>query len=126
MVETHATSPSGRTPETAGWLAAGGLFAGVLASSCCILPLALLSLGVSGAWIGQLTALAPYQPLFLAMALVAVGFGFWRIYGPPARRCASDGACARGPGAATRAGLWLATLLVGAAVAVDLVVPLFV
>lgn len=126
MAVAHPSSTTVRAPETAGWLAAGGLLAGALASTCCILPLALLTLGVSGAWIGRLTALAPYQPLFLAVALLAVGFGFWRVYGPSARRCGTDGACAHGPSGATRAGLWLATLLVGAAVAVDVVVPLIV
>ena len=113
-------------PETSGWLAAGGLLGGVLASTCCILPLALLTLGVSGAWIGRLTALTPYQPIFLTVAVLFLGVGFWRVYGPPARRCAVDGSCARGPSRTTRVGLWLAAVLVGAALAVDLVVPLLV
>ena len=30
--------------------------------SCCVVPLALFALGVSGAWIANLTQLAPYQP----------------------------------------------------------------
>jgi hypothetical protein len=38
-------------------LAAGGIIGGILASSCCILPLVFFGLGVSGAWIGNLTAL---------------------------------------------------------------------
>lgn len=49
----------------------GSLLAAVAAVSgavgavaCCILPLALFTLGVTGAWIGALTALAPYQPVF--------------------------------------------------------------
>src|SRR5262245_16002083 len=42
-------------------MAAGGLVGALAASSCCILPLLLFSLGVSGAWIGNLTRLAPYQ-----------------------------------------------------------------
>src|SRR5215472_16544699 len=48
--------------------AVGGLMGAVAASSCCILPLLLFSLGVSGAWIGNLTRLAPYQPYFIAIA----------------------------------------------------------
>src|SRR5260221_7710285 len=43
-------------------VAAGGLLGAVAASSCCIVPLILFGLGVSGAWIGNLTRLAPYQP----------------------------------------------------------------
>jgi len=53
-----------------GALATGGV-AALLASTCCLGPLVLAALGVSGAWIGNLTALEPYRPLFLGAALVA-------------------------------------------------------
>jgi len=45
-------------------MAAGGLLGALAASSCCILPLTLFGLGMSGAWIGNFTQLAPYQPYF--------------------------------------------------------------
>ena len=35
--------------------ASGGLLGALAMSSCCILPLTLFSLGVTGAWIGNLT-----------------------------------------------------------------------
>jgi hypothetical protein len=47
-------------------VAAGGVFGALAASSCCIVPLVLFGLGISGAWIGNLTQLAPYQPYFIA------------------------------------------------------------
>src|SRR5258708_11919123 len=47
-------------------VAAGGILGALAASSCCIVPLILFSFGIGGAWIGNLTALAPYQPLFVA------------------------------------------------------------
>jgi mercuric ion transport protein len=47
-----------------GLAAAGGLLGALAASSCCIVPLALFTLGVGGAWIGNLAALEPYQPYF--------------------------------------------------------------
>ena len=50
-------------------MAAGGLLGAVAASSCCILPLALFGLGVSGAWIGNFTRLAAYQPLCVPKTL---------------------------------------------------------
>ena len=53
------------------WLIAGGVLGTFLASSCCILPLILISVGVTGAWIGQLTQLEPYKPVFM---LIAAGF----------------------------------------------------
>ncbi len=42
-------------------VAAGGILGALAASSCCILPLVLVlfSVGISGAWIGNLTELAP-------------------------------------------------------------------
>lgn len=46
-----------------GALFAGGL-AAILASTCCLGPLVLVALGFSGAWIGNLTVLEPYRPLF--------------------------------------------------------------
>lgn len=109
-----------------GMLAAGGIIAALGASSCCILPLVLFSLGVSGAWIGNLTALAPYQPAFFAAALAFLGFGFWRVYRRPASTCADGSACAR-PGSTrmTKIGLWAATGLVLAAVSFPYTAPLF-
>ena len=56
-------------------LAAGGMLGALAASSCCILPLALFSIGVSGAWIGNFTRLAPFQPCFVVAALVSLGAG---------------------------------------------------
>src|SRR5712692_9226659 len=46
-----------------GALFVGGL-AAILASTCCLGPLVLLMLGISGAWIANLTALEPYRPIF--------------------------------------------------------------
>ncbi len=65
MSELKSESKSGR-----GSLVAGGV-AAVLASACCLGPLVLISLGISGAWIGNLAALEPYRPWFIGAALVA-------------------------------------------------------
>ncbi|MBX9717248.1 MAG: mercury transporter MerT [Microbacteriaceae bacterium] len=95
-------------------LAAGGILAALGASSCCVLPLLLFTLGVSGAWIGNLTALAPYQPVFVAAALAFLAFGFWRTYRrPKVSDCAPDSFCARPTSnRLTKIGLWTATVLV--------------
>ncbi|GAA0738405.1 mercuric transporter MerT family protein [Sphingobium sp. SA2] len=105
-------------------LMAGGILAALGASSCCILPLVLFSIGVSGAWIGNLTALAPYQPVFVVAALVFLAVGFWRVYRQPKVDCAEGSACAR-PGASriAKIGLWAATVLVFAAMAFPYAVP---
>ncbi|HEY3383507.1 MAG TPA: mercuric ion transporter MerT [Vicinamibacterales bacterium] len=60
-------------------LVVGGL-AAILASTCCLGPLVLLVLGVSGVWIGNLTALEPYRPLFLGGAVVALVVAYRKIF----------------------------------------------
>lgn len=71
------------------------LAAGIGASSCCVLPFALFTFGIRGASIGNLTALAPYQPIFVALALTCLGAGFWRVYRRPKEPCAEGIYCAR-------------------------------
>lgn len=73
-------------------LAAGGV-AAALASTCCLGPLVLVTLGFSGAWIGNLTKLEPYRPLFIGTALVALYFAHRRIY-RPAAECEPGEVCA--------------------------------
>lgn len=107
-----------------GWVAAGGVLGAIGASSCCILPLALFSLGAGGAWIGNLTALAPYQPVFIAATLGFLGYGFYAVYWKPRRACADDAACARPlPNRIVKGALWIATALVAAAAAFPYVAP---
>ena len=87
-----AGSPSLRSGSGRGALLAGGV-AAILASTCCLGPLVLLTLGVSGAWIGNLTALEPYRPIFIviaAAALVVAGRRIWR----PQKACAPGEVCA--------------------------------
>jgi len=74
-------------------IAAGGLLGALAASSCCILPLVLFSLGVSGAWIGNFTRLAPYQPYFLAVTMGCLGYGYWLVYRSTKLACANGDAC---------------------------------
>ena len=63
------------------------------ASACCVGPLVLVALGLGGAWVSGLRALEPLFHVFVAAALVAFGYAFWRLYIAP-RRCAPDVACA--------------------------------
>jgi mercuric ion transport protein len=108
-----------------GLMAAGGLLGALAASSCCILPLALFGLGVSGAWIGNFTRLAPYQPLFIAATMAFLGYGYWLVYRSSRLACADGAACARPlPNRIVKAGLILATILVLAALGLDFFSPL--
>lgn len=109
-----------------GWFAAGGILGAVLASSCCIVPLALVTVGVSGAWIGNLTALEPYKPYFAAVTVVLIGLGFWHVYLKPKPACEDGTYCARPESARlTKTALWLATVLVLLAITINYWAPLF-
>ncbi len=86
------TAKSGSDHTGSGGLLVGGL-AAILASTCCLGPLVLVALGLSGAWIGNLTLLEPYRPLFIAGSLVALFFAGRRIF-RPARPCDPGEMCA--------------------------------
>jgi mercuric ion transport protein len=107
-------------------VAAGGVLGALAASSCCILPLVLFGLGVSGAWIGNLTRLAPYQPYFIVATVACLGAGYGLVYRSRKIACAGGEPCARSlPNRTVKIGLILATLLVISALALDFLGPLF-
>lgn len=75
----------------------GSLIAGALAaigaSICCVGPLVLLALGIGGTWVGSLTAMEPYRPIFIALTFLFLGLAFRRLYLVP-QVCAPGTACA--------------------------------
>nr|WP_295463217.1 mercuric transporter MerT family protein [Mesorhizobium sp.] len=106
--------------------AAGGVIGAILASTCCIAPLVLLTLGISGAWISNLTALEPYKPYFAAVALVFIGLGFRQVYFKARPACVEGTYCAKPESSRiTKTALWLATLLVILALTINWWAPLF-
>jgi mercuric ion transport protein len=101
----------------AGLAAAGGILAALGAAACCVVPFTLFLLGVTGAWIGDLTALEPYQPIFAGLALGFIGYGAYRVYRRPETACAEGSYCARPASSRlARIGLWSAAVLVVIAV----------
>lgn len=105
---------------------AGGLIGAIPASTCCIVPFILLTLGISGAWISHVTALAPYQPLFLIASLGFLAAGFWKVYGKPKSSCEEGSACATTRSdKGVKVALWMATLLIVSAFGMELIGPLF-
>lgn len=107
-----------------GALAAGGL-AAVLASTCCFSPLVLVTLGFSGAWIGNLTVLEPYRPIFIGVGLGALFFAWRRIF-RPVRACRPDEVCAVPQARTTYKMLfWIVAALMLVALAFPYVMPLF-
>ena len=86
MPETSATSTNHGSMIAA-------VLAAIGASLCCIGPLVLLALGISGAWISYLTALEPYRPIFIGITLIFLGLAFRKLYLVP-QQCAPGDACA--------------------------------
>jgi mercuric ion transport protein len=115
-----------RIPRTQTLATVGGLLGALAASSCCVVPLLLFALGVSGAWISNLTRLAPYQPYFIAVTLGCLGYGYWLVYRSRKTACGDDQACTRPlSNRIVTIGLVLATVVVIGALTFDVVAPLF-
>lgn len=107
-----------------GALAAGGL-AALLASTCCLGPLVLVTLGFGGAWIGNLTALEPYRPVFLGAAVIALLLAYRRIF-HPVQVCEPGQVCALPQvHRAYRVLFWIVASLAILALAFPYVLPLF-
>ncbi|MGE3957409.1 MAG: mercuric ion transporter MerT [Vicinamibacterales bacterium] len=120
------TSSSRVSPPATGRRAlyAGGL-AAILASTCCLGPLLLLLLGFSGAWIGNLTALEPYRPYFIVVAVVALFSAYRQIF-RPAVACTPGEVCAIPQVRTTyKAMFGLVAVLILVAVSFPFVAPLF-
>lgn len=111
-----------------GLIATGGILGAIAASSCCILPLVLTIFGVTGAWMANLRALAPYQPVFIAMTAAFIGYGFYLVYWKPKQAAADGAVCARPivPNKAVRGALWSATFVVALAISFPYWFPLIV
>ncbi len=134
-ISTEARAATPRTPaatasrqgadQTQRLIAVGGILGALGAASCCVIPFALFLAGVSGAWIGNLTALEPYQPVFAAASFGFIGYGAWRLRRKREIACA-DGYCATPQSdRIAKIGLWTATTLVVLAVSFPYAVRYF-
>ena len=73
----------------------GGGLAALAASACCLGPLILVSLGIGGARVSNLTMLEPYRPIFIGIALICMTLAYRKIYSAkPAENCLPDTLCA--------------------------------
>ena len=123
--EAQGLETTGETRRQ-GLIATGGVLGALAMSSCCILPLVLFSLGITGAWIGNLAALYPYKLYILVPTASFLAGGFYLAYRKPkVAACEGDGNC--GTPISDRINkvvLWTSTVLVLAALAFPYYVPL--
>src|SRR5258708_3326364 len=129
LLHAARRSPVQSQANTGQWrrqtlVTAGGILGALAAWSCCILPLMLFSLGVSGAWIGNFTQLAPFQPYFIAATITCLGYGYWLVYRSTKVACGEGEACVRPiPNRLVKLGLVFSTPLVVAAIGFNLLAP---
>jgi len=112
-VQCGCARTAGSTNRIVKWTTAGGVLAALgVCAACCLLPFALLSIGVTGAWVSGLDGFAAYKWPFIGLAVALLGYGFYAAYLRPKRICAAGAACdAGGSSRSVRLGLWAATIL---------------
>lgn len=104
----------------------GALAGGIAASACCVLPMVFLWLGVSGAWIANLTALAAYHSVFIGLSVVLLLASYHFIYRRQNIECKVGERCEKTlPPVLVRISFWAAVSLVGVAAIFPYVVTYF-
>jgi mercuric ion transport protein len=108
-------------------LSFGGILAALAAASCCVLPFTLFVLGVSGAWIGSLTALEPYRPIFVALAVGSLAAGYYAVYRKPNHAACTAGSYCASPASdrIAKIGLWTGSALIAVALGFPYVMRYF-
>ena len=92
--------------------------AGLLASACCIGPLVLVSVGLGSTAAVLVEVFEPLRPVFIIIALAALGFSGWAIYRRPATACEPGTTCALTPADRTyRTVFWIIAAIVLALIA---------
>ena len=124
LSRSEKENPWAKPQNGRGALGIGGL-AAVLASICCLGPLVLVSIGISGAWIGNLTVFEPYRPIFIGAALVALFFAYRGIF-RPAHACKPEEVCAVPQVKTAQKIIFvIVAVLIGIALAFPYILPLF-
>ncbi len=127
-VPCQCTASSAGDNRLAKWTTAGGILSALgICAACCLLPFILLSLGIAGAWVGVLDALAPYKWIFIASTAVLLGYGFYAVYWKKPITCESGSKCKTcRSNRHIRTALWVATILAVGGIVFEQVEPYLV
>ena len=127
-VRTRTSEPRYLDESAQKTIFAGGSILGAISmTSCCILPLALFSVGVTTVWIGTLASLYAYKLYIFAGAAAFLMVGFYKAYRKPkAAECAQGSYCAAPiSDRINKVVLWSSAVLVTTALAFPYAAPLF-
>lgn len=102
-----------------------GVLSSLLASTCCVLPLVLVLLGISGAWIGQLAVLRPWTPLFTFIALAALAGAGYLVFRPAGQCTPVMAACDVGARSLSRRLYLVGALFASSLLLFPLLAPVF-
>jgi mercuric ion transport protein len=108
----------------AGRLIALAVAASLLASTCCVLPLVLVLVGVTGAWMAHLQAMKPLTPYAIGLTVAALAWAGWLLF-RPARACAVDDAACATSRPATRRLFICCAVFIALLLGFPLIAPLF-
>ena len=95
------------------WAAAGSLASAAASSACCWLPLLMVATGFSAAGVSAFSE--NFRPLFLVVAAILLGVGFYLNYRPQSAVCSADGTCLPTSSRSRRSNrgvLWISAVLV--------------
>jgi mercuric ion transport protein len=127
--DPHPADPGALPAERKlGSLMAVAVLASLIASTCCVLPLVLVLVGVGGAWVAGLQSFKPVTPYAYAVTLAALGWAGWLVFRPGEACSIADGstgvACATTRPVVRR--IWIGcALFVAALLGFPLAAPLF-
>lgn len=122
----HCASPVSASQGVAKWSTLAGLFGAIaVCTACCLVPFALVSIGIAGPWLGSLQALTRYKWLFILMTVAFLAYGFHAAYWRGTRTAGAASAVRSGRSEqALRVWLWIATLLAVSGVVFERIEPL--
>jgi mercuric ion transport protein len=103
--------PSDRPKNATSLFAAGSVFAAIVASFCCILPIVFALTGFS--ILGASALFDSWRPYLLGLTFGLLGLGFYFAYRPRKGQCAPGATCAMPvTNRSGRLTLWIATVAV--------------
>jgi mercuric ion transport protein len=96
----------------------------LLASMCCVLPLVLVLLGFSGAWMIHMRAIRPYSSVLIAISTLALVYA-WKPVFCSAARCGTSGLVGARPRRVLRVVFVVISAFTATLLLVPLIAPLF-